>query len=199
MASTKSVKIAGYMQDDIRNNLLSTLRNKKEQCNADFYKLLYDKYLTMLPEDLKATFLKYGKKYFSVTTSLHYIKDVPVECQYKKNYYVNSFYIDGYSDKYYFISSDEYNACAIYNAMDKKEKEAIHVVMKNYVSLIKEINEMDKELKCALTAYNTTAKLRDEFPEAYTVYLTLSGNKEETLTQMGCDKIESLRAKLNKK
>lgn len=55
---------------------------------------------------------------------------------------------------------------------------------------------IENKISCALNNISTEKKLKDEFPEAFAVYITLNAKVGEQSSN-SCDNIENIRAQLN--
>ncbi len=79
-----------------------------------------------------------------------------------------------------------------------QENKEIQDFCKKLISLDKEIKSIKNKLSCLLDHINTTKQLKDQFPEAYKIFLKLNGEVEGDNSDNLCDSFENVRAALSK-
>lgn len=172
--------MARLTQDDRRNILRALMRpyRKEEQKKKE----AIEKWLTefcdrLLPQDFQII----AKKY-------------PAVVRFNSNMYVGNFKWKPKEINYLKVSYVSYFCDRVLkNLEDKKLIE----LCEDYDKYYQNNKVLEKRLLCALQNITTENRLKNEFPEAYNVYLNLDGvEKEET---NACDSIENVRALLSKK
>ena len=78
----------------------------------------------------------------------------------------------------------------------QKNKE-IQNFCKQLIFSEKELKTLENKLSCLLYHVNTTKQLKDQFPEAYKIFLELSNGIENDSSNL-CDSFENIRASLSK-
>lgn len=111
------------------------------------------------------------------------------------NFYNNFNAHNGYSsDNHPFVRHLRTTYPKLYN-------ECREIVMDAY-----KINQWSKQVLCVLNNITTLNKLKDEFPEAYDVYVSIYGSNDDDCTKIDrttgkkvnmCDAIEKVRAEFN--
>lgn len=92
------------------------------------------------------------------------------------------------------------------NYVHKKNPELVSKIVDNLIPQLNEIDKFDKSLTCALEKINTLNQLKNDFPEAYSIYVEKYGKNETKKVPCNqnkskdnfCDTIEKLRAEYNK-
>lgn len=92
--------------------------------------------------------------------------------------------------KWYRCYNDE-----ILNLLRKNEK--IQNFCKQLIFSDKELKTLENKLSCLLHHVNTTKQLKDQFPEAYKIFLELNDEVEDNSDNL-CDSFENIRASLSK-
>ncbi|MEG1543816.1 MAG: hypothetical protein RR382_04730 [Tannerellaceae bacterium] len=187
----KSVKLSGCMQDDIRNTMLKPLREKRNEAQKRVEKFFLTQHIKELPPLIREMLSKYPNSLYTNYSSDP--ENVPEDCAtriYHGGKKIFSLGISGFVNGFP-------NAAQMYKSMDEGYKEQAHGYMREVVKLDAKIKKLDNQIKCALGTLKTTAKLRDEFPEAYEIYLIISGESKDKSTPNRCDAVEELRAELS--
>lgn len=86
-----------------------------------------------------------------------------------------------------FITNKEFN--------ELKNSTETKIFVQKMIELSKKASNIKNRTKCALEDINTTKQLKDNFPEAYNIFM---GSPKENVKGNKCDDIEKLRAELSK-
>ena len=220
-----STQIALYKLDAIRKSLVANRFNKKKADNLKTIgKLVYDAVLAAIPEYIMDMFIKeesdyinydpkvaalrrYETKYFKVTNYISWWSSDDI-IRYVLTQMLNdginlgnavnsSIYVDLPSP---LPAGDNYISSILMDEVKKKGK--LYEAIKEYILRNKEMITLDNKIKCLFSSKRFyTSTLKNEFPEAYEVYVKKfeEGNnseQESTSEPTTCDSIESIRATL---
>ena len=220
-----SSQIALYKLDTIRKSLVANRFNKKKADNLDTIgKIIYEVVWAAIPEYIMDMFIKeesdyiinydpkaaalrrYETKYFKVTNYISWWSSDDI-IRYVLTQMLNdginlgnavnsSIYVDLPSP---LPAGDNYISSILMDEVKKKGK--LYEAIKEYILLNKEMITLDNKIKCLFSSKRFyTSTLKNEFPEAYEVYLNKYEGKnpeQESKTEpTTCDSIESIRATL---
>ena len=218
-----STQIALYKLDVIRKSLVANRFNKKKTENLNkISKLVYDAVVVKIPKPIMALFIKEesdfiiydhnsGKcrneaKYFKTTSyiswwSSHCVIKRVLTLMSNEGIDVSSSVISNIRFEFpYPLPCAEYFITQIIIEEVNKKAE-LYEAIKECILRDKEIITLDNKIKCLFSSKRFyTSTLKNEFPEAYEVYLKKFEGKnleeESTPEPTICDSIESIRATL---
>ena len=218
-----STQIALYKLDAIRKSLVANRFNKKKAYNLrTIGKLVYDATVVKIPKPIMALFTKeesdfinYDPKSGKSRSETKYFKTMSYISWWSSHYVLNRVLTlmsgEGIELKSSAISSvhfelpyplpctEDFITQIIIEEVNKKAE--LYEAIKECILRDKEIKTLDNKIKCLFSSKRFyTSTLKNEFPEAYEVYLNkYEGNnseKESTSEPTTCDSIESIRATL---
>lgn len=218
-----STQIALYKLDAIRKSLVANRFNKKKEDNLKTIgKLVYDAAVAKIPKSVMALFTeeesdfinydpKSGKsrsetKYFKTMSyiswwSSHYVLNRVSTLMRSEGIELTSTAISNvYFELPYPLPCDEdFVNQIIIEEVNKKAE--LYEAIKECILRDKEIRTLDNKIKCLFSSKRFyTSTLKNEFPEAYEVYVKKFEEKnpeqESTSEPTTCDSIESIRATL---
>lgn len=218
-----STQIALYKLDAIRKSLVANRFNKKKEDNLKTIgKLVYDAAVAKIPKSVMALFTeeesdfinydpKSGKsrsetKYFKTMSyiswwSSHYVLNRVSTLMHSEGIELTSTAISNvYFELPYPLPCDEdFVNQIIIEEVNKKAE--LYEAIKECILRDKEIRTLDNKIKCLFSSKRFyTSTLKNEFPEAYEVYVKKFEEKnpeqESTSEPTTCDSIESIRATL---
>ena len=218
-----STQIALYKLDIIRNTLVANRFNKKKADNLKTIgKLVYDATVVKIPKPVMALFTKeesdfinYDPKSEKPCSEAKYFKTLSYISWRSSHYVLNNVLTlmrsEGIELKSSAISTVRFELpyplpCTeafitqiIIEEVNKKAE--LYEAIKEYILRDKEIITLDNKIKCLFSSKRFyTSTLKNEFPEAYEVYLKKfegkNSEEESTPEPTTCDSIESIRATL---
>ena len=217
-----STQIALYKLDIIRNTLVANRFNKKKTENLkNIGKLVYDATVVKIPKPVMALFTKeesdfinydpkFGKsrneaKYFKTMSyiswrSSHYVLNRVLTLMRSEGIDLNSSVISSvhFELPYPLPCTEAFITQIIIEEVNKKAE--LYEAIKECILRDKEIITLDNKIKCLFSSKRFyTSTLKNEFPEAYEVYLKKfegKNSEESTPEPTTCDSIESIRATL---
>lgn len=174
----KSVKLTNSIREKIIKQLMNLPREKFENHLKELGKLCD----SILIKSIDKEILEIDEKYPKLIDKRNYIS-------------FNSISTDGMYksipiSKWYCCYNDE-------NFELLRKNEEIQNFCKQLIFLEKELKTLENKLSCLLYHINTTKQLKDQFPEAYKIFLELSGGIENDSSNL-CDSFENIRASLSK-
>lgn len=176
----KSVKLTNSIREGIIKQLMKLPREKFENRLKELGKLCDSILIKSINKEILEIDEKYPKlidkkesiPFNSLSTDKDMIyKSIPVS-------------------KWYRCYNDE-----ILNLLRKNEK--IQNFCKQLIFLDKELKTLENKLSCLLYHVNTIKQLKDQFPEAYKIFLELNNEVEDNSDNL-CDSFENIRASLSK-
>lgn len=219
-----SSQIAIYKLDLIRKSLVKThFDEKKEENTKTIGRLIYDAVVETIPEPImtmftneEEEFINYDPKtksfrgepkFFRVSTCISWWSSHAILSYVStqmRNDGINlgnsvissSFHIDFPSP---LPVGDNYISSVVMDEVKKNGK--LYEAIKEYILRDKEIRTLDNKIKCLFSSKRFyPGTLKNEFPEAYEVYLNKfegkNSEQESTSEPTTCDSIESIRATL---
>ena len=218
-----STQIALYKLDAIRKSLVANRFNKKKADNLKIIsKLVYDAAVVKIPKPIMALFTKeesdfinYDPKSGKSCSETKYFKTMSYISWWSSHYVLNRVLTlmsgEGIELKSSSISSvhfelpyplpctEDFITQIIIEEVNKKAE--LYEAIKECILRDKEIKTLDNKIKCLFSSKRFyTSTLKNEFPEAYEVYLNKYEGKnpeqESTSGPTTCDSIESIRATL---
>lgn len=169
------------------------------ECNARLSKMIEEESLKVIPKSI----IKEAENYplyftFKKEVSISF-EDIKAWIKPEINMYIYTYFCFKFSKKIPFpVNGMGYKD--VISHVIKFGSENLKSMIIDYVKLIKENDEMLKKLNCLFenTSF-TDKKLKEEFPEAYSIYCEIKDIPKEVATSTSCDSIENIRATLNKK
>lgn len=218
-----SSQIALYKLDTIRKSLVANRFNKKKTDNLKTIgKLVYDAAVVKIPKPVmelftkeESDFINYnpksGKsrnepKYFKTMSyiswwSSHYVLNRVLTLMHSEGIELTSSAISSvhFELPYPLPCTEDFITQIIIEEVNKKAE--LYEAIKECILRDKEIRTLDNKIKCLFSSKRFyTSTLKNEFPEAYEVYVKkFEGNnseQESTSEPTTCDSIESIRATL---
>ena len=218
-----STQIALYKLDIIRKTLVANRFNKKKADNLKtISKLVYDAAVVKIPKPImtlftkeESDFINYDPKSGKPCSEAKYFKTTYYISWWSSHYVLNNVLTlmrsEGIELKSSAISSVRFelpyplpcNEALITQIIieEVNKKAELYEAIKEYILRDKEIITLDNKIKCLFSSKRFyTSTLKNEFPEAYEVYLKKFEGKnleeESTPESTTCDSIESIRATL---
>lgn len=161
-------KISNEKAYEIAKRLTSPLFEKAEKFWNSTVEFVNEKYKEYLPKDI----LDFQEKY---------PKSVKVESTYINGIYVNLKY------PYYLEAREKFM---------QKYREYISQKYEEYKDMREEGNRLHNKIQCTLTKLGTYKRIKEEFPEAYTILMDLVDGGSTKGSSI-CDDVEGLRAQLS--
>ena len=218
-----STQIALYKLDAIRKSLVANRFNKKKADNIKTIgKLVYDAAVAKIPKSVMALFTKEesdfinydpksGKsrsepKYFKTMSyiswwSSHYVLNRVSTLMRSEGIELTSTAISSvyFELPYPLPCNEDFVNQIIIEEVNKKAE--LYEAIKECILRDKEIRTLDNKIKCLFSSKRFyTSTLKNEFPEAYEVYVKKfeekNSEQESTSEPTTCDSIESIRATL---
>ena len=218
-----STQIALYKLDIIRKTLVANRFNKKKTENLkNIGKLVYDATVVKIPKSIMSLFTKEesdfinydpksGKsrseaKYFKTTSyiswwSSHCVIKSVLTLMSNEGIDVSSSVISNirFEFPYPLPCTEDFITKNIIEEINKKAE--LYEAIKEHILRDKEIKILDNKIKCLFSSKRFyTSTLKNEFPEAYEVYVKKfeekNSEQESTSEPTTCDSIESIRATL---
>lgn len=217
-----STQIALYKLDSIRKSLVANRFNKKKADNLKTIgKLVYDTAVAKIPKSIMSLFTKEesdfinydpksGKsrseaKYFKTKSyiswwSSHYVLKTVLTLMRNEGIELRSSTIlsVNFELPYPLPCTEDFITKIIIEEVNKKTE--LYEAIKECILRDKEIITLDNKIKCLFSSKRFyTSTLKNEFPEAYEVYLKKfegKSSEESTPESTTCDSIESIRATL---
>ena len=218
-----STQIALYKLDIIRNTLVVNRFNKKKADNLKTIgKLVYDATVVKIPKPVMALFTKeesdfinYDPKSEKPCSEAKYFKTLSYISWRSSHYVLNNvltlmrnegielkssaILIVKFELPYPLPCTEAFITQIIIEEVNKKAE--LYEAIKEYILRDKEIITLDNKIKCLFSSKRFyTSTLKNEFPEAYEVYLKKfegkNSEEESTPEPTTCDSIESIRATL---
>lgn len=168
---------------------------------------VYDK---VVPKELAEVFIKYPK---------HFTRSESVNIYYNKFFNrmltpeLKKFLGNCYDNRYINLIKDNNKPSHLFNdyifemyenwaaeyGYKSKEYLELEKCFQMYISILKEKDELKKKLECVIEKEKwTPTKLKNEFPEAYKIYMENQTNGVDTGSSKNlCDSVENLRAIFN--
>ena len=219
-----STQIALYKLDAIRKSLVANRFNKKKADNLKTIgKLVYDAAVAKIPKSVMALFTKeesdfinYDPKSGKFRSEAKYFKTMSYISWWSSHYVLNrvstlmrsegiELTSTAISSVYFELpyplpcNEDVINQIIIEEVNKKTE---LYKAIKECILRDKEIRTLDNKIKCLFSSKRFyTSTLKNEFPEAYEVYVKKfvegkNSEQESTSEPTTCDSIESIRATL---
>lgn len=218
-----STQIALYKLDAIRKSLVANRFNKKKADNLKTIgKLVYDAAVAKIPKSVMALFTKeesdfinYDPKSGKPRSEAKFFKTMSYISWWSSHYVLNrvstlmrsegiELTSTAVSSVYFELPyplpcTEEFVNQIIIEEVNKKAE--LYEAIKECILRDKEIRTLDNKIKCLFSSKRFyTSTLKNEFPEAYEVYLNKYEGKnteqESTSESTICDSIESIRATL---
>ena len=219
-----SSQIALYKLDAIRKSLVANRFNKKKADNLKTIgKLVYDAAVAKIPKSVMALFTKeeadfinYDPKSGKLRSEAKYFKTMSYISWWSSHYVLNrvstlmrsegiELTSTAISSVVYFElpyplpCDDDFINQIIIEEVNKKAE--LYEAIKECILRDKEIRTLDNKIKCLFSSKRFyTSTLKNEFPEAYEVYVKKfeekNSEQESTSEPTTCDSIESIRATL---
>lgn len=218
-----SSQIALYKLDAIRKSLVANRFNKKKADNLKTIgKLVYDAAVAKIPKSVMALFTKeesdfinYDPKSGKSRSETKYFKTMSYISWWSSQYVLNrvstlmrsegiELTSTTISSVYFELPyplpcSEDFVNQIIIEEVNKKAE--LYEAIKECILRDKEIRTLDNKIKCLFSSKRFyTSTLKNEFPEAYEIYLNKYEGKnpeqESTSESTICDSIESIRATL---
>ena len=219
-----STQIALYKLDAIRKSLVANRFNKKKADNLKTIgKLVYDATVVKIPKPIMSLFTKeesdfinYDPKSGKPRTEAKYFKTMSYISWWSSHYILNrvstlmrsegiELTSTAISSVVYFElpyplpCDDDFINQIIIEEVNKKAE--LYEAIKECILRDKEIRTLDNKIKCLFSSKRFyTSTLKNEFPEAYEVYVKKfeekNSEQESTSEPTTCDSIESIRATL---
>lgn len=178
----KSVRLTNSIREQIVRNLMQTVRSKMESQLRKFGKLCD----SILIESIDKEILEMDEKYPKLLNKRTYVSFNSISTN------VELIYQSVPVNKWYSC----YETKNLKLLQDNKE---IQDFCKKLISLDKEMKSIQNKLSCLLEHVNTTKQLKDQFPEAYKIFLKLNNQVEnDDNSDNLCDSFENVRAALSK-
>ena len=218
-----STQIALYKLDAIRKSLVANRFNKKKADNLKTIgKLVYDAAVAKIPKSVMALFTKeesdfinYDPKSGKSRSETKYFKTMSYISWWSSHYVLNrvstlmrsegiELTSTAISSVYFELPyplpcNEDFVNQIIIEEVNKKAE--LYEAIKECILRDKEIRTLDNKIKCLFSSKRFyTSTLKNEFPEAYEVYLKKfegkNSEEESTPESTTCDSIESIRATL---
>lgn len=174
----KSVRLTNSIREAIIKDLMKLSHEKFKNSLKEIGELCDSILIGTIDKEI----LEIDKKHPMLIDKINYISFNAISTNEKSLYHsikVNNWY-RCYNDK---------------NLKFVKDDKRIQDFCKKVISLNEEIKILENKISCSLYNLNTTKQLKDQFPEAYNVFLKL--NQEENSDNL-CDSFENIRATLSK-
>ena len=218
-----SRQIALHKLDVIRKSLVANRFNKKKADNLKtISKLVYDAVVAKIPKSVMALFTKeesdfinYDPKSGKYRSEAKYFKTVSYISLWSSHYVLNrvstlmrsegiELTSTAISSVYFELPyplpcTEDFVNQIIIEEVNKKAE--LYEAIKECILRDKEIRTLDNKIKCLFSSKRFyTSTLKNEFPEAYEVYVKKfeekNSEQESTSEPTTCDSIESIRATL---
>ena len=218
-----STQIALYKLDAIRKSLVANRFNKKKADNLKTIgKLVYDAAVAKIPKSVMALFTKeeadfinYDPKSGKLRSETKYFKTISYISWWSSHYVLNrvstlmrsegiELTSTAISNVYFELPyllpcDDDFINQIIIEEVNKKAE--LYEAIKECILRDKEIRTLDNKIKCLFSSKRFyTSTLKNEFPEAYEVYVKKfeeKNSEQESISEpTTCDSIESIRATL---
>lgn len=221
-----SSQIAVYKLDHIRKVLITDkYEAKKKALEEMISQLIYDTVNATIPDVIKEVFAEQETEYINYDPTTMKFRPTPKwfkTCSY--------FYTFGTSDLFELVNSYMRSECIDYKSfsfsmhidfptplpcadtyvnnivrVEISKKGELYELFKQYALLQREIKTLDNKIKCLFSSKRFyPGTLKNEFPEAYTVFEKAYGNTPKKTSDTKedaslCDSIESIRATLSSK
>ena len=177
----KSVRLTNSIREQIIKNLMQTVYSKMESQLKKFGKLCD----SILMESIDKEILEMDEKYPKLLDKRTFVSFNTISPS------VELIYQSVPVNKWYSCYETK-------NIKLLQENKEIQDFFKKLISLDKEIKSIKNKLSCLLDHINTTKQLKDQFPEAYKIFLKLNGEVESDNSDNLCDSFENVRAALSK-
>lgn len=218
-----STQIALYKLDAIRKSLVANRFNKKKADNLKTIgKLVYDAAVAKIPKPVMALFTKeesdfinYDPKSGKSRSEAKYFQTLSYISWWSSQYVLNrvstlmrsegiELTSTAISSVYFELPyplpcNEDFVNQIIIEEVNKKAE--LYEAIKECILRDKEIRTLDNKIKCLFSSKRFyTSTLKNEFPEAYEVYVKKfeekNSEQESTSEPTPCDSIESIRATL---
>lgn len=177
----KSVRLINSIREQIIKNLMQTVRSKMESQLKKFGKLCD----SILMESIDKEILEMDEKYPKLLDKRTFVSFNRISTN------VELIYQSVPVNKWYSCYETK-------NIKLLQENKEIQDFCKKLISLDKEMKSIKNKLSCLLDHINTTKQLKDQFPEAYKIFLKLNNEVESDNSDNLCDSFENVRAALSK-
>ena len=177
----KSVRLTNSIREQIIKNLMQTVRSKMESQLKKFGKLCD----SILMESIDKEILEMDEKYPKLLDKRTFVSFNRISTN------VELIYQSVPVNKWYSCYETK-------NIKLLQENKEIQDFYKKLISLDKEMKSIKNKLSCLLDHINTTKQLKDQFPEAYKIFLKLNNEVESDNSDNLCDSFENVRAALSK-
>lgn len=177
----KSVRLTNSIREQIIKNLMQTVHSKMELQLKKFGKLCD----SILMESIDKEILEMDEKYPKLLDKRTVVSFNRISTN------VGLTYQSVPVNKWYSCYETE-------NLKLLRENKEIQDFCKKLISLDKEMKSIKNKLSCLLDHINTTKQLKDQFPEAYKIFLKLNNEVESDNSDNLCDSFENVRAALSK-
>lgn len=167
-------------KDRIAKSIINPIIEQSRKEFEDFGKFVDEFFKKNLPKDV----VEFMDKYPNVvkTKGCIYLSSFIHERIYNIVSYVEVNYF-----VYSFITDTEFD--------ELKSSTEAKLFVKRMIELDRKASNIKNRTKCALENINTTKQLKDNFPEAYAIFMKIP---KEDVKGNECDDIEKLRAELSK-
>lgn len=176
----KSVKLTNSIRENIIKQLMKLPREKFENSLKELGKLCD----SILIKSTDKEILEIDEKYPELIDKRNIVS-------------LGSISINSKSIYYSIPVSKWYSCFRIENEKLLKKNKEVQDLCEKSINLKKELDTLEKKLSCLLYNINTTKQLKDQFPEAYKIFLELNGKIDVTSDNL-CDSFENVRASLSK-
>lgn len=167
-------------KDRIAKSIINPIIEQSRKEFEDFGKFVDEFFKKNLPKDV----VEFMDKYPNVVQTR--------ECIYLSNFTRERIYnIVSYVEINYFVYSFITNA----KFEELKNSTEAKLFVNRMIELDRKASNIKNRTKCALEDINTTKQLKDNFPEAYAIFMKIP---KEDVKGNKCDDIEKLRAELSK-
>lgn len=167
-------------KDRIAKSIINPIIEQSRKEFEDFGKFVDEFFKKNLPKDVVEFIDKYPD---AVQTR---------ECIYLSNFTRERIYnIVNYVEVNYFV----YSLITDAKYKELKNSTEVNLFVNRMIELDRKASNIKNRTKCALEDINTIKQLKDNFPEAYAIFMKIP---KEDVKGNKCDDIEKLRAELSK-
>lgn len=167
-------------KDRIAKSIINPIIEQSRKEFEDFGKFVDEFFKKNLPKDV----VEFIDKYPDVVQTR--------ECIYLSNFTRERIYnIVNYVEVNYFV----YSLITDAKYGELKNSTEAKLFVNRMIELDRKASNIKNRIKCALENINTTKQLKDNFPEAYAIFMKIP---KEDVKGNECDDIEKLRAELSK-
>lgn len=202
-------KLSEKVKNTLRDKLLQPYNEKISAKGIEIQRCIDEFQLSFFPEDVINIYNQYPKMFtkYSIPISFYGIDDAEwhsIIDGYKKTldtYYMMSVLVL-YTSDYIKESSgdiikDIINSNKV-NSLGVKYRDVLLNITKELIPIKAESKSLNIKLHCVFGSINTISQLKQEFPEAYSIYQKLYTNKNNANnSDSNCDAIEEVRALIN--